>query len=233
MLLCKSEAEWATEGEGKKKKKKKKELTCSDNLPGMSKGYVNHCCCPSQSPTAVSSWHSPVELPFSCVWLVLLLFPPVGWVLHSLSISWASHIRRTSGVRHQEWSLRGTTHLPPPAPTPLCLSLFIFQPLSSSLPKALFFLFPSAYPPLFPHPPLLLRLHQQLPRLLAKFEQVRSPLFGEATLHLLARSVLEWLAKPSQHPPACITASMQLMNTTEGMCQCPSPAFLFDKFHSQ
>lgn len=79
----------------------------------------------------------------------------------------------------------------------------------------------------------LLRLHQQLPRLLAKFEQVRSPLFGEATLHLLARSVLEWSAKPSQHPPACITASVQLMNTTEGMCQCPSPAFLFDKFHSQ
>lgn len=132
MLLCESKAEQATEG-------KKKELTCSANLPRMSKGYVNHCCCPSQSPTAVSSWHRPVELPFSCVWLVLLLFPPVGWVLHSLSISWASHIRRTSGVRHQEWSLRGTTHLPPPAPTPLCLSLFIFQPFSSSLPKAFFF----------------------------------------------------------------------------------------------
>lgn len=120
----------------------------------MSKGYVNHCCCPSQSPTAVSSWHSPVELPFSCVWLVLLLFPPVGWVLHSLSISWASHIRRTSGVRHQEWSLRGTTHLPPPAPTPLCLSLFIFQPFSSSLPKAFFFLrIPSSLSPSSSPPP--------------------------------------------------------------------------------
>ncbi len=98
------------------------------------KGYINQWCCPSNSPTAVSSRHSPVELPFSCVWLVLLLFSPVGWVLHSLSISWASHIRRTSGVRHQEWSLWGTTPLPPPTPTPLCLSLFIFQPFPSSLP---------------------------------------------------------------------------------------------------
>lgn len=120
------------------------------------------------------------------------------------------------------------SHLPPP-PLSVCLSLSS----SLSLPLSLKPFFSSAYPPLFPHPPLLLRLHQQLPRLLAKFEQVRSPLFGEATLHLLARSVLELLAKPSQHPPACITASMQLMNTTEGMCQCPSPAFLFDKFHSQ
>lgn len=44
-------------------------------------------------------------------------------------------------------------------------------------------------------------------------------------LHLLVRLVLEWSAKPSQHPTACITASVQLMNRTEGMCQCPSPPF--------
>lgn len=113
-----------------------KGLSCSANLPRMCKDHINQCCCPSRSPIAVSSQHSPVELPFSCVWLVLLLFSPVGSVLHSLSISWASHIRRTSGVRHQEWSLWGTTLLPPPAPTHLCLSLFIFQPFSSSLPLA-------------------------------------------------------------------------------------------------
>lgn len=28
---------------------------------------------------------------------------------------------------------------------------------------------------------------------------------------------------PADIPPACITASVQLMNTTEGMCQCPFP----------
>lgn len=202
-------------------KDEKKKLTCSANLPRMCKGYIKQCCCPSSSPTAVSSRHSPVELPISSVWLVLLLFSPVGWVLHSLSISWASHIRRTSGVRHQEWSLWGTA---PTTPTPLCLSLFIFQPFSSSL-SLPFSFFLSACPSLFPHPLLFLLLHRQLPRRLAKLERLR---------------YICWRAQcssgrpsPANIPPACITASVQLMNTTEGMCQCPSPAFLFDKFHSQ
>lgn len=32
---------------------------------------------------------------------------------------------------------------------------------------------------------------------------------------------------PAQHPTACIAASVQLMNTTEGMCRHPSSAFFF------
>lgn len=105
----------------------------------MYKGYINQLCCPSNSPTAVSSQHSPVELLFSCAWLVLLLFSLVGWVLHSLSISWASHIRRTSGVRHQEWSLWGTTRLPPPSSLSVCLSLS--PTLSLPLPSIFFCIF--------------------------------------------------------------------------------------------
>lgn len=127
-----------------------------------------------------------------------------------------------------EWDTKsdpsGEQHFPHLLPLSLFVSLYLptlpLPPLSLS--------FVSFY-----HCPLLFLQLQQLPRLLAKFEQVRSPLFGNATLHLLVRSVLEWSAKPSQHPPACITASVQLMNTTEGMCRHPSSAFLFDKFHSQ
>lgn len=79
---------------------------------------------------------------------MLLLFSPVGCVLHSLSISWASHIRRTSGVRHQEWSLWGTTLLPPPT-NAFCLSLFIFQLSKFLLPPHFFssFFLSSRLPP--------------------------------------------------------------------------------------
>lgn len=91
-----------------------------------------------------------------CVWLVLL-FSPVGRVLHSLSISWASHIRRTSGVRHQEWCLLGTQlsvslHLPLlPSPP---LFVFILQSLSPPANPSLSFdadpfLFSSSHPPPF------------------------------------------------------------------------------------
>lgn len=117
----------------------------------------------------------------------------------------------------------GSNSSPTSHPSPVCLSLSSSPSLPLS-PSGLVFLL-SAYPSLRPLLLLFLRLHRQIPRILAKFARVRSPLFGEATLHLLVRLVLEWSAKPSQHPTACITASVQLMNTTEGMCQCPSPAF--------
>lgn len=41
----------------------KQELTCSANLPEMCEGYVNRRCCPSNSPTAVSFQHRPVDSP--------------------------------------------------------------------------------------------------------------------------------------------------------------------------
>lgn len=76
---------------------------------------------------------------------------------------------------------------------------------------------------------------QQLPGLLAKFEQVRSPLFANATLHLLARWVLERSAKPSPtshsvHRSECAANEHDWRNV-------PAPVlclfFLFDKFRSQ
>lgn len=98
-------------------------------------------------PAAVSSKHSPAEFLFSCVWRMLLLFSPVGCVLHSLSISWASHIRRTSGVRHQEWSLWGTTLLPPPTPS----NAFVCLSLSSSVALSRFLLPPFSFLYFPPH----------------------------------------------------------------------------------
>lgn len=110
-------------------------------------------------------------------------------------------------------------HLPP-QPLCVCLSLSYSLPLLRSLQRCVFL---TACPSLFLRPLLFLRLHQQLPRLVAKFERIRSPLFGKAKLHLLTRSVLEWSAKLSQHLPACIAASVQLMNTKECAHTRPLP----------
>lgn len=49
-------------------------------------------------------------------------------------------------------------------------------------------------------------------------------------LHLLARLVLEWLAKPGRLPTACITASVQLMNKTVGMFQHVPLPFCLSSF---
>lgn len=179
----------------------KLERTCSANLPKMCEGYINHCCCPFNSPAAVSFQHRPVDSPrFHVSDLCCCCF-----------LLWAEfYTVCQSPERHTlegpvEWDTKSdpsgeqlffTNLLPQPL---FCLSLFIFQPYSSSQAlsrlRCFFVLF-------FFYPCISLQLHQQLPRLLAKFEHVRSPLFGEATLHLLTRSVLEWLAKPCQHPPS-------------------------------
>lgn len=150
------------------------------NLPRVSKGYVNRYRCPScRSRPGSSQSQSTLRflVPVSCCWCC---FSPVGWVLHSLSISWASHIRRTSGVRHQEWSLWGATPPPPPNPS-LFVSLYL--PVPSLFPGSPSGLLSSLHPLHIPHsvlclPVLLLKLHQQIPRLPANFEPVRSPLFG-------------------------------------------------------
>lgn len=165
---------------------------------------TNQCCCPSNSPSAVSSCLFHASDLCCCCFLLWAEFYTVC----------------QSPERHTlegpvEWDTKsdpsGEQLLSHPT---VFVSLYL--PSSLLLPSSFFP--PAAYPSLFLRPVLFLRLHQQLPRLLAKFERVRSPLFGEATLHLLTRSVLEWSAKPSQHLPACITASVQLMNMTEGMC---------------
>lgn len=85
------------------------------------------------------------------------------------------------------------SHLPPLS---VCLSLSSSPSLPLS-PSGLIFLL-SAYPSLCPHLLLFLRLHQQIPRLLAKSERVRSPLFGEATLHTLSAWVVGQ-AQPTSH----------------------------------
>lgn len=133
--------------------------SCQLTLPEHVKvTYASSAAVPFLSP-CVSFWQSPAELQASCVWLVLLLllFSPVGWVLHSLSISWASHIRRTSGVRHPEWSPWGTTHFPHILPISICLpSSSLLSLLISLLPLLLvFFLLPPFISLLFSTCPLL------------------------------------------------------------------------------
>lgn len=151
---CASLKSYGNGGKGEKNTSSHARLTFPTGVKVTSTGV----CCPSNSPAAAASLQLPsFHVSDLCL---LLLFSPVGWVLHSLSISWASHIRRTSGVRHQEWSLWGTTLLPPPHPS-LFVSLYHSALLSLSLSAFLLL--------------LLLFLHQQLPRLLARFESQTPP----------------------------------------------------------
>lgn len=132
----------------------------------------------------------------------------------------------------QERTPPGSAASPAPAP-PSRLSLFIFQPFFFPLPPS---------PPASSHPSL--RILQPVlasfpssgsappppPEPLAEgFRHVRSLLFAAAPQHPSARSAPERSARPRQHLPACITASVQLMNTAAGM-RHPSPCFLFFLF---